>query len=110
MLRRLESAERALDRGQNALAIHQLETLRSRVDGRGEERRGPDRNDWIVDCDAQLEIRRLIVGVRNLERCRPKRQPGPCTTARSLAAPDVAEQVVDHSKTAGSRPRPLPAR
>ncbi len=54
---RLEAAERAVARGNNAQAIHMLENLRMRLDGCGAT---PDVNDWIVDCTDQLLIRSLV--------------------------------------------------
>ncbi len=54
---RLEAAERAVARGNNAQAIHMLENLLRRMDGCGSE---PDPNDWIVDCGDQVFIRSLV--------------------------------------------------
>ncbi len=63
MLSQLEAIEKAVAAGNSTQAVRRLENLRRTVDGcpdtatAGEVR---DRNDWIVDCDAQREIRTLI--------------------------------------------------
>jgi len=56
-LARLAAAERAVARGNHAQAINMLENMRMRLDGCGAE---PDRNDWITDCAAQIQIRDLM--------------------------------------------------
>jgi len=38
-------------------AIRKLENLRMRFDGCNGEWGVPDKNDWIIDCEAQLELR-----------------------------------------------------
>jgi len=63
MLSRLEDVERAIESGNTAEALNMLRNLRRRVDGcpdtpmPGES---AEANDWIVDCDAQREVRVLI--------------------------------------------------
>jgi hypothetical protein len=57
MLHLLENAERTVARGQTDQAIHHLENLRTHLDGCGAT---ADNNDWIVDCDAQTQIRDLL--------------------------------------------------
>lgn len=63
MLSRLENIERVIEAGNTEKAVRMLRNLRRMVDGCpstpivGEKR---DRNDWIINCDAQREIRRLI--------------------------------------------------
>ena len=57
LLRRLENAERAVARGNVDQAVHELENLRRHIDGCGAE---ADRNDWIVECAAQTQIRELV--------------------------------------------------
>jgi hypothetical protein len=57
MLHLLENAERTVARGQTDQAIHHLENLRTHLDGCGAT---ADNNDWIVDCDAQIQIRDLL--------------------------------------------------
>jgi hypothetical protein len=57
----LESIQGAIDRGQIDLAIRLLERRRTFVDGcDGTPDEAPDANDWILDCDAQREVRTLI--------------------------------------------------
>ncbi len=57
MISILNGIEGRIARGSVAKAVQQLQNLLTRVDGCGT---GPDRNDWIVDCAAQTEIRSLI--------------------------------------------------
>lgn len=57
MVARLDGVESILLGGQTAAAIRQLENIRRHVDGCGA---APDSNDWLVSCQAQLEIRALI--------------------------------------------------
>jgi len=57
LLQRLENAEREVARGQIAQAIQHLGNLRAHLDGCGTT---ADGNDWIVDCDAQTQIRELL--------------------------------------------------
>jgi hypothetical protein len=56
-LARLKGIEKRIAKGDEAHAVQHLENLRRRVDGCGS---GPDGNDWIVDCTAQVEIRGWI--------------------------------------------------
>jgi hypothetical protein len=53
----LDQAESAVAARDTAKALSKLQELRSHVDGCG---RKADKNDWIVDCAAQVEVRRLI--------------------------------------------------
>jgi hypothetical protein len=53
----LSDVEQNILAGNTAEAIQKLQNLRHRVDGCGA---APDRNDWIVDCAAQLQVRALI--------------------------------------------------
>jgi hypothetical protein len=53
----LELVERSLAAGRTWPALIVLFVLHARVDGCGDQ---PDRNDWVVDCDAQVEIRKLV--------------------------------------------------
>ena len=65
MLNRLINIQSDIASGDIEEALRALRNLRARVDGCGAS---PDRNDWITDCAAQLEIRRLIdLLVTNLE-------------------------------------------
>ena len=65
MLSRLTDIQSDIASGDIEQAIRALRNLRSHVDGCGAS---PDRNDWITDCIAQLEIRRLIdLLITNLE-------------------------------------------
>ena len=65
MLNRLINIQSDIASGDIEQAIRALRNLRARVDGCGAS---PDRNDWITDCVAQLEIRRLIdLLITNLE-------------------------------------------
>ncbi|MGD2043344.1 MAG: hypothetical protein PVJ28_06800, partial [Acidimicrobiia bacterium] len=57
LLQRLENAERSVARGQVDQAIHHLENLRRHLDGCGAS---ADGDDWIIDCDAQTEVRDLL--------------------------------------------------
>jgi hypothetical protein len=53
----LEVVERSLVADRTWPALILLIVLHARVDGCGDQ---PDRNDWIVDCGAQVEIRELV--------------------------------------------------
>ena len=53
----VDSAGRHIEHGQIAQAIHQLQTLRGRLDGCGV---APDGNDWVSDCAVQSELRGLV--------------------------------------------------
>jgi hypothetical protein len=57
LLWHLELVERSLVAGRTFPALIVLFVLHARVDGCGDQ---PDRNDWVVDCDAQVEIRALV--------------------------------------------------
>jgi hypothetical protein len=57
MLNGLDDVEYSLAKGDTASAIADLEGLRRRLDGCGV---APGSNDWIIDCKAQLKIRRSI--------------------------------------------------
>jgi hypothetical protein len=57
ILSALKDAETRLLRGDRAAAIDKLTKLRRQLDGCGTS---PDRDDWIVDCDSQREIRALV--------------------------------------------------
>jgi len=57
MLSRLEDIEASIAAGDISGAIRALRNLRRTVDGCGSS---PDRNDWIEDCTAQVQIRDLI--------------------------------------------------
>lgn len=52
MLLKIHLAERSLKKGKNRAFSHQLEKLLRRVDGCSSGS-GPDRNDWITDCEEQ---------------------------------------------------------
>jgi hypothetical protein len=56
-LANLKGVQNAIDAGDTADAAAKLNALLKRVDGCGT---GPDRNDWVTDCTAQVEIRNLI--------------------------------------------------
>lgn len=56
-LSRLDDIEQEIVDGDEDGAIRHLENLRRRMDGCGAV---AEKNDWIVDCAAQLEIRALI--------------------------------------------------
>lgn len=47
----------AVNIGEGDVALDILESLDRRIDGCGTE---PDRGDWIIDCDSQLEFRELL--------------------------------------------------
>lgn len=57
MLGRLDAIQSMIDEGRTDAALAQLRNLRRRVDGCPPT---ADRNDWIVDCATQLEVRELI--------------------------------------------------
>jgi len=57
----LADVEESLARGDTSSAVSQLEYLRRRLDGCGTSAGG---NDWIVDCAAQVKIRRSIDIIR----------------------------------------------
>lgn len=57
LLHRLDDIEELIIAGDIDQAANELGDLRRRVDGCGTE---ADRNDWIVDCDAQTRARQLI--------------------------------------------------
>jgi hypothetical protein len=66
MLRLVDDAEARAQRGLISHAVRKLTSLRRRIDGCGA---APGRNDWIVDCTAQLEIRGLAdLLIANLSR------------------------------------------
>jgi hypothetical protein len=53
----LEAIEQEIEDGDIAEALRQLRNLRMRVDGCGAS---PDRNDWIIDCGTQRQVRALL--------------------------------------------------
>ena len=53
----MDSAERSVSKGNYEQAVKKLTNLRDRIDGCGTS---PDTNDWIVDCDDQIEVRALL--------------------------------------------------
>jgi hypothetical protein len=57
LVSRLTETQRSIDAGRNAIAVRQLANLRRQVDGCGSK---ADRDDLIVSCPAQLEIRNLV--------------------------------------------------
>lgn len=58
---RLETIEDLIAAGRTADAITELKSLRMRVDGcNGSTRERADKDDWIVDCADQRDIRSLI--------------------------------------------------
>jgi hypothetical protein len=57
LLRALDSSEHRVDRDRVDAALRRLRQLREHLDGCGTT---ADRDDWIVDCAAQLEIRALL--------------------------------------------------
>jgi len=57
MSARLAGIQASMDTGKADQAIHHLANLRRQVDGCGAK---ADMDDWIVDCEAQLEIRVLL--------------------------------------------------
>jgi len=57
VLSRLDDIEQDILEGNIEGAIRALQNLRRRVDGCGTS---AERNDWIIDCASQLEIRALI--------------------------------------------------
>jgi hypothetical protein len=61
MLHTLADVEQSLAQGDIASAVSQLEKLRSHLDGCGTS---AGSNDWIVDCAAQVKIRRSIDIIR----------------------------------------------
>jgi Tol biopolymer transport system component len=61
ILAKIDAAEAAIAQGKFDTARTILEQLRDHLDG-CETSGEPDRNDWIVDCDAQDEVRDLLDG------------------------------------------------
>jgi hypothetical protein len=57
LVSRLTDVQQSIDAGHDATALRQLANLRRHVDGCGTK---ADKDDWIVSCPAQLEIRSLI--------------------------------------------------
>ena len=57
MLSRLMDIEEMIANGDTADALRALRNLRRKVDGCGST---ADRNDWIIDCPSQIEVRELI--------------------------------------------------
>ena len=57
IVKQLAGNQRRLKAGQTEKAIDQLQRLRKHMDGCSP---AADKNDWIVDCDAQLESRRIL--------------------------------------------------
>ncbi|HKX75923.1 MAG TPA: hypothetical protein VJR05_11115, partial [Acidimicrobiia bacterium] len=57
LVQRLENAEREVAGGRVDQAIQHLENLRRHLDGCGAE---ADGDDWIIDCEAQIQIRELL--------------------------------------------------
>jgi len=57
MQNRIAGIEEQIAAGDHEGAIQALQDLRRTVDGCGSE---PDRNDWITDCSAQVEVREII--------------------------------------------------
>ncbi|HEY6561404.1 MAG TPA: hypothetical protein VI072_29225 [Polyangiaceae bacterium] len=57
LLNLVDNAEHHLRKDHLDAAIHKLDILRTRLDGCGAT---PDKNDWIHDCPAQVEIRALV--------------------------------------------------
>jgi hypothetical protein len=53
----LQGAESKLLAGKPEQAIDRLQTLRTHLDGCGGT---PDRDDWVVDCPSQVEVRELV--------------------------------------------------
>ena len=53
----LDSAELRIAKGDKFGKLSTLVTLRSRIDGCGSS---SDKNDWIVDCGVQIQIRALV--------------------------------------------------
>jgi len=60
MLAVLENVERHVATRKVSVAISMLLNLRKRIDGCTLAEGIPDRNDWIVDCETQLEVRELL--------------------------------------------------
>jgi hypothetical protein len=54
---RLEGIETDIQAGSSRDDVRQLENLARRFDGCGTL---PDHNDWVIDCDVQLDIRTLL--------------------------------------------------
>ena len=59
MLNRLEDIEQLIADGDTDAALRQLNNLRKKIDG-CEDGPPADNNDWIVECEAQDEVRALI--------------------------------------------------
>lgn len=59
-LHRLAAVETLLLAGDDAAALTELSALRKRVDGCALTDTQPDKNDWIIECSAQRQIRGLI--------------------------------------------------
>lgn len=57
LLLRLATAEFAVLVGRTDVAIDIIASISTRLDGCGDE---PDRDDWVRECDAQLDLRVLI--------------------------------------------------
>jgi hypothetical protein len=57
LVSRLEAIEHHVEHGHRSSAIHSLGLLRTRADGCGS---AADRDDWIMDCAAQVQVRDLV--------------------------------------------------
>jgi hypothetical protein len=57
MISILNDVEQLIAVGDYTTAIQKLRNLRQRVDGCGSK---PDKNDWIINCSTQIQIRSLI--------------------------------------------------
>ncbi len=57
MASRLAAVQKQIDSGKPSNAAHELGNLRRQVDGCGTK---ADKDDWIVDCDAQLDVRAMF--------------------------------------------------
>jgi hypothetical protein len=57
MMNLLDHAEADLLKGKTKQALQQLSNLRTHNDGCGA---APDKNDWIIDCTIQTEVRMLV--------------------------------------------------
>jgi hypothetical protein len=60
ILSQLDKAESLIKSGKTRRASDTLQSLRGHLDGCGTSDGRADRGDWIVDCEDQIEVRRLL--------------------------------------------------
>jgi hypothetical protein len=99
-LMHLRNAERSIEKDKIEHAIKQLEHLRKRVDGCGT---AADRNDWIVDCIAQLQVRTLIdLFIANLTASLPASATADATAETAAVTAAEKSKAPKASKPTGA--------